>query len=67
MAGIYNQFEGENCFVILTTASNKSVSDIHDRMPVALTKDEMEDWLFNNKTVDNILLGDHPGLIKKTA
>jgi len=36
-------------------------------MPVALTKDEMEDWLFNNKTVDNILLGDHPGLIKKTA
>ena len=67
MAAIYNQFEGENRFVILTTASNKSVSDIHGRMPVVLTKDEMEDWLLNNETVDKILFGDHPDLIKKTA
>jgi putative SOS response-associated peptidase YedK len=43
MVGIYNQFKGENRFVILTTASNKSVSDLHDRMSVVLTKDEMID------------------------
>jgi putative SOS response-associated peptidase YedK len=67
MAGIYDQFEGENRFVILTAASNKSVSDIHDRMPVVLTKDEMEDWLFNNETVDKNLFGDHPDLMKRAS
>lgn len=67
MAGLYNEFEGENRFVILTTNSNKSVSDVHDRMPVVLVKSRMEDWLFNNKAVDEILFGEQPNLIKAPA
>lgn len=45
MAGIYNEFKGENKYVILTTAANNSISDIHDRMPVVLPKHMIEDWL----------------------
>ena len=45
MAGIYNGFQGENKFVILTTAANKSIADVHNRMPVILPKPVIEDWL----------------------
>ncbi len=67
MAGLYGEFEGENRFVILTTNSNRSVSDTHDRMPVVLVKSRVEDWLFNNNAVDEILFGEHPALIKTAA
>jgi putative SOS response-associated peptidase YedK len=33
-------------FSIMTTAANASVSDVHDRMPVVLRPDELEEWLF---------------------
>jgi putative SOS response-associated peptidase YedK len=67
MAGIYNQFEGENRFVILTAEANSSVMDVHDRMPVVLAKEQMEKWLFDDKSFDEILRGDHPTLIKKAV
>jgi len=65
MAGLYNRFEGENRFVILTTNSNRSVSDVHDRMPVVLEKPDVKDWLFNNTAVDDILFGEHPILTRR--
>lgn len=64
MAGIYNQFEGENRFVILTAEANSSVSDVHERMPVVLLKNQVAEWLFDDKDVDNIICGEHPDLIK---
>ncbi|MEQ8154360.1 MAG: SOS response-associated peptidase [Clostridiaceae bacterium] len=67
MAGIYNQFEGENRFVILTTAANSSVSDVHERMPVVLPEDKIENWLFEYSAVDYILFSDHPGLVKEIS
>ena len=36
LAGVYDNCEGNNCFVILTTAPNEVVKDIHDRMPLIL-------------------------------
>lgn len=45
MAGIYNEFNGEKRFVILTTKANDSINDIHDRMPVIVQKEHFEDWL----------------------
>lgn len=48
MAGIYNEFKGEKRFVILTTEVNLSMSDIHNRMPVILQKDMVEDWILND-------------------
>lgn len=67
MAGIYNQFDGENRFVILTAESNSSVRDVHERMPLVLTKEQMEEWLFDDKAADDILHGEHPALVKKAV
>lgn len=36
MAGLYNEFAGEPRYVILTTAANESIADVHNRMPVVL-------------------------------
>jgi putative SOS response-associated peptidase YedK len=65
MAGIYNQFDGENRFVILTTGANASVAEIHDRMPVILPKDRIGSWIFDNDCTDPILNGQQPALTKK--
>lgn len=65
MAGIFNQFEGENRFVILTTDANNSVIGVHKRMPVVVPKDFIEEWIFNSNKVDEILYGQHPDLIKQ--
>jgi len=52
MAGMYTEYSSNapaeqmsERFVILTRAANESVSDIHDRMPVILYKDELVRWL----------------------
>ena len=45
LAGLWNVFQGEERFVILTTAPNDSISNVHDRMPVLLTDDEAAPWL----------------------
>ncbi|MHC1719295.1 MAG: SOS response-associated peptidase [Clostridiaceae bacterium] len=67
MAGLYNQFEGENRFVILTAPSNKSVLDVHERMPLVLPKDKIDDWLFNDNAVDGVLFNEHPELAKEAS
>ena len=45
MAGFWNEFEGERRFVILTTEPNESIADVHNRMPVVLTKDSIDQWI----------------------
>ena len=51
-AGIYNSFEGENRFIILTTEANDSVIKVHDRMPLILERDEIEDWIFDEQFIE---------------
>jgi len=65
MAGLYNVYEGERRFVILTTAANGSVADVHDRMPLILRKDLLRDWLFSGERAMN-LLSESP-ILEKTA
>ncbi len=52
IAGFYNSFIDDgikkNKFVILTTAANESMSDIHNRMPLILQKGNIEQWLNNS-------------------
>lgn len=45
MAGLYDNVEGQDRFVVLTTAPNNTVRDIHDRMPLILTHDQVRPWL----------------------
>lgn len=49
MAGFYNQFQGEERFIIITTQANASVKQVHDRMPLILEKNELEDWIYDDK------------------
>ena len=47
LAGLWNTFQGEERFVILTTAPNDTIINVHDRMPVLLTDDEVTPWLYD--------------------
>ena len=67
MAGLYSAFEGENRFVILTTAANQSVADVHNRMPVILPKQDIGNWLFDTGKAAGILDRVPPDLIKKAV
>lgn len=55
MAGCFNQFQGQNRFVILTTEANASVSMVHDRMPLILEQQEVEDWVLDDYAVEFLL------------
>ena len=55
LAGFYSKFEGEDRFVILTTAANISMQDVHDRMPLILEKEELEEWLTEKSSLEKYL------------
>ncbi|MDF2951295.1 MAG: hypothetical protein K0S18_878 [Anaerocolumna sp.] len=55
MAGIYDKYQGVDCFIILTTSANNSMKEIHERMPLILNKEQMESWLFDDKYTDYLL------------
>lgn len=66
MAGIFQKKEGEDRFVILTTAANDSMKEIHDRMPLILEPDEIESWIFREDRTRE-LLQKKPGELCKSA
>jgi putative SOS response-associated peptidase YedK len=50
MAGLYNSFIDKNNnqytgFVIITTEASRSIAHIHDRMPVILAQETINEWL----------------------
>lgn len=67
MAGIYNEFKGEKRFAILTTAANLSISDVHNRMPVILPRDKIEDWIMTEEFAIPYLHARMPALIREWA
>lgn len=64
-AGLYDQFEGQDCFVILTTAANGSMQAVHDRMPLLLPREQIRPWLTNTELAFS-LLGSTPPPLKAT-
>jgi len=67
MAGIYDQFDGENRFVILTTEAEGAMAEIHKRMPVIIPKNRIRDWLCDSEKIGDFLFGEKPALIKKAV
>lgn len=63
LAGIWNDFAGEHRCVILTTQANKSMSEIHDRMPLILKKQEVEYWVKNGERSEDMLHKVPPSLL----
>ncbi|UJP63267.1 SOS response-associated peptidase [Mongoliitalea daihaiensis] len=70
-AGIWEEFENEkgdnnHTFLILTTQPNSVVGEIHDRMPVILTKEDERKWLdpySSEETLLNLLNPYQPELM----
>lgn len=65
MAGLYNLYQEEERFVVITTEANESVRAVHDRMPLILEKYEAELWLKEEKAAQK-LLGKIPGAMQRT-
>ena len=65
MAGFYNHIQEEDCFVILTTAANESMKGTHDRMPLTLEPDELDEWLFDDRSLEKYLHKTPAPLCKK--
>ena len=54
MAGFYRPDEDSSRFVILTTRANRSVREIHERMPIIIEERDIEDW-FSDETFEHLL------------
>lgn len=67
MAGIFNEFSGENRFVILTTSANHSIEDVHNRMPVILPKQMAEDWIMSEAFALSYLHAVMPSLHREVS
>lgn len=55
MAGIWRHFENADRFVILTTQANASVAPVHERMPLILEKNELENWVYEDGYAEYVL------------
>lgn len=66
LAGIWNQYEQDNRFVIFTTEANDSMQNIHSRMPLIMEPNEVETWLHDDNSVE-ILLRKTPGELSITS
>lgn len=66
MAGCFNLYDGQNRFVILTTHANASMEPVHDRMPLILERNEIEDWLLDDGRGVELLQKESPLLTRST-
>ena len=55
MAGLYQQNGQEVRFVIVTTQANASMLDVHNRMPLLLQKEELKDWILDERRARGML------------
>ena len=55
MAGLYDYIDNDLCMVVLTRQANDSVADVHDRMPVILTGDQLKLWLTETDEAKQII------------
>lgn len=72
MAGMLNTFmdiggNAKDCFTILTTSANASMSPFHDRMPSILSEHECEKWINNETFMQEVLMRVCPELVWKIA
>ena len=67
MAGLYQDFGEERRFVIITTAANASMTEVHNRMPVVLQGAERDTWLSSGEEAIGILQSVRPELIRQTV
>ena len=62
LAGFYNMVNNRDAFVILTTAANESMERVHDRMPLIIGENDIDDWIYESGKTDEFLHGTMPQL-----
>lgn len=62
LAGIYDYYENQRRFVILTTAANASMAPVHDRMPLIIPPDRVESWICQADRTEAFLKMEMPEL-----
>ena len=65
MAGIWRPYGDRMHFTILTTAANKSMAPVHDRMPLILPEKDLEDWIFADGKTGEYLKKESPLLERR--
>ncbi len=55
MAGFFNMFQEKERFIVITTAANSSVSSVHDRMPLILEQNELQNWIYDEHFLNTAL------------
>lgn len=65
MAGICREYAGQLRYVILTTAANPSMADVHHRMPVILPQNKLMMWAFDTNAALQYLSGVMPVLERR--
>ena len=64
LAGLWKYSENELRFVVITAPANKSVSDVHDRMPLLIGESEARAWIFDEKEAQKLLGKTLPDLVQ---
>ena len=67
LAGLYKVYQDTVKYVILTTAANASVADVHHRMPLLLDKDDLRKWMADPAFALEYIHHDMPVLERKEA
>ena len=49
MAGIWDNWNGDDTAAIITTDANEAMAPIHDRMPVIITPEAAKDWILGQE------------------
>ena len=67
LAGIYHKDPNGDRFTILTREAEGCMAGIHSRMPLIITRDDMEKWLFSKEEAVRQLDGHFDKLQKKKS
>lgn len=60
VGGIFDLFDNQHRFTMITSQAHPSMADIHDRMPLILNESQLKDWLFDFSKAKDILKQDMP-------
>nr|WP_242596096.1 SOS response-associated peptidase family protein [Enterococcus plantarum] len=63
LAGFYKRFEDGNRSIILTTGANESMRMIHDRMPVILPRESIDQWILDEEFEESFTEQGMPQLV----
>ena len=66
LAGLFEMSRDMPRFVVLTRAANETISDIHDRMPVIVSRGQCDLWLDDPIAALDILESSGPRLDRST-